>query len=107
MNFYSILALNITDITVPEGKEVTLFCNIQEKQVVWKIDGIQTSGNENFQLASNSTLIIRNSASDGTLGGMFLVSCMGNISRMTDGRIYRVQLTKGIITFVFMSLTSS
>lgn len=80
---------------MPEGKELTLFCNIQNEQIIWKVDGIRTRGNENFQLASNSTLIIRNSASDGTFGGTFLVSCMGNVSNATVGRIYRVQLTKG------------
>lgn len=106
--FYSILALNVTNITVPEGKDSTLVCNVEEKQVIWMINGIPTSGNENFQpLSSNSTLIIRNSVSDGAAGGTFHVSCMGNNSRMTDERTYLVRLTKGILCFVFMSLKSS
>ena len=88
------------DITVLEGEEYTLFCNVQEEQVIWKIDGIPTRGNENFQPSSNSTLIIRNSASDGESGGKFVVSCIGNSSRVTDGRIYYVHLTKGILRFV-------
>lgn len=82
-----------------EGQEFTLVCNVEKEQVIWMIDGIPTtSGNENFQPASNSTLIIRNSASDGTSGGIFRVTCMGKISHATDGRIYRVHLTKGTIS---------
>ena len=89
--------------------ESTLVCNVEKQQVIWMIDDSPTSarGNENFQPASNSTLIIKNSASDGASGGTFRVSCMGRNSSMTDGRIYRVHLTKGIINFVFISLKSS
>ena len=94
-------------MTVPEGNESTLVCDVQKEQVIWVIDGTPISGNENFQPASNSTLIIKNTASDGASGGMFLVSCIGKNSRATDGRTYRVHLTKGIIGFVFISLTSS
>ena len=99
---YSILAIDSTDITVLEGKEYTLFCNVQNEQVIWNIDGIPTSGNENFQPSSNSTLIIRNSASDGRFGGKFVVSCIGNSSHVTDGRVYHVHLTKGILRYVKM-----
>ena len=95
---------------MPEGNESRLVCNIEKEQVIWTIDGhqIRTGADENFQPASNSTLIIKNTARDGASGGMFRVSCLGRISYATDGRIYRVHVTKGkFISFAFISLTSS
>ena len=88
---------------MPEGNESRLVCNIEKEQVIWTIDGhqIRTGADENFQPASNSTLIIKNTARDGASGGMFRVSCLGRISYATDGRIYRVHLTKGKFMFCF------
>ena len=83
---------------MPEGENVTLFCNLEKEQVIWKIN--RTREHKNFQPAYNSTLIISNAELDGTFGGVFVVECMANNSNVTDGRIYRVHLTKGIIDFV-------
>lgn len=85
---------------MPEGKNITLFCNLEKEQVIWKIN--QTYKQKDFQSSHNSTLIISNRVLDGTLGGVFIVQCMANNSNVTDRKIYRVHLTKGIIDFVYI-----